>query len=226
MHRRYAVYFAPPAGGALGRLGSVWLGRDAETGAQLLQPAAGGLALGPVTTAPRRYGLHATLKPPMRLVEGCSSDDLLAALRGLARGLAPVSLGRLRLVRLGGFLALVPEAQPAALEHLAADVVAGLDHLRAPPDEAELARRRAVGLSRRQEALLMRWGYPYVMEEFRFHVTLTDRLDDAIAGPVTRAAEAHFAEVLAEPQRLADLAVFAEDAGGVFHLVTRVPLTG
>jgi len=226
MHQRHAIYYAPPAGSALARLGAAWLGRDAESGAILPQPVAGGLALEALTAAPRRYGLHGTLKPPMRLAQGCGPEDLAAALRSLAARLAPVDLGPLRLARIEGFLALVPDPQPAALEHLAAEVVAGLDHLRAPPDEGELARRRAAGLGPRQEALLARWGYPHVMEEFRFHVTLTERLAEEAAGPVTRAAAAHFAEALAEPQRLGDLAVFGEDAGGTFHLLTRVPLTG
>ena len=35
------------------------------------------------------------------------------------------------------------------------------------------------GLTDRQEALLTQWGYPYVMEEFRFHITLTGALDPA-----------------------------------------------
>lgn len=234
MHQRYAVYYAPPAGSALARLGAAWLGRDAETGvetgvetgAEPARPAAGGPALADLTAAPRRYGLHATLKPPMRLAEGRGLDDLLAAARALAAGLAPVELGRLRLGMLDGFLALVPAPQTAALERLAAEVVAGLDHLRAPPGDGELARRRAAGLSPRQEALLARWGYPYVMEEFRFHITLTGPLAPELAETVRAAAADHFASALDEPQRLADLAVFGERPDGVFDLITRVPLSG
>ncbi|MGY6411168.1 MAG: DUF1045 domain-containing protein [Alkalilacustris sp.] len=222
MHRRFAVYYAPPAGGALARLGATWLGRDAETGATPVQPE--GLAA--LTAAPRRYGLHGTLKPPLRLAEGCTAEGFVAAVAALAARCAPVDLGPLRLRRIGGFLALVPDPQPAALEALAARVVADLDGFRAPAPEAELARRRAAGLSPRQEALLLRWGYPYVMEEFRFHVTLTERLADDGAGPVLAAAQAHFTALDGAPQRIEDLAVFGEDDAGVFHLLTRVPLTG
>ena len=224
MHRRHAVYYAPPATGALARLGATWLGRDAETGARPAQPAIGNIA--EVTSAPRRYGLHGTLKPPMRLADGCTADDLVAAVQALATTCAPVDLGQLRLKRLGGFLALVPEPQPAALEALAARTVRDLDHLRAAPHEAELARRRAAGLSPRQEGLLLRWGYPYLMEEFQFHVTLTGRLPADLSDTLMQAATDHFDEALSEPQCLADLAVFGEDDAGVFHLITRTPLTG
>lgn len=227
MHRRYAIYHAPAPGSALARLGAAWLGRDADGGGARVQPALpDGLDIAALTAEPRRYGLHGTLKPPMRLAAGATADDLLAAVAALAARLTPVDLGRLRVAGLGPFLALVCEPQPAALDDLAAAVVAGLDGFRAPPTGAELARRRAAGLTPRQEALLSRWGYPYVMEEFRFHVTLTGRLPAEAMGPVVAAAEAHLAPALAEPQRLDALAVFGEDEAGLFHCLTRVPLSG
>src|SRR5438445_432365 len=36
----------------------------------------------------------------------------------------------------------------------------------------------ATGLSARQAELLARWGYPYVHDEFRFHMTLTGPIAD------------------------------------------------
>jgi hypothetical protein len=132
-----------------------------------------GLHIAALTVEPRRHGLHGMLKPPMRLADGATAEDLLAAVAALARRLTLVDLGRLRVAPLGPFLALVCDSQPAALEALAAAMVSDRDAFRAPPAEAEFARRRATGPAARQETLLARWGYPYVMEEFRFHVTLT-----------------------------------------------------
>jgi hypothetical protein len=43
---------------------------------------------------------------------------------------------------------------------------------------------------------------------------------------VRDAAAAWFAPVLGQPATMADLAVFGEDAAGVFHLLTRLPLRG
>lgn len=229
MFRRHAVYFAPEPGTPLARLGAAWLGRDAEAGGAAPPPVdlpPGCRPLAELTATPRRYGLHGTLKPPMRLAEGRSAEAFLAAVAALAGRLAPVDLGRLQPARLGRFLALVPAAQPAALDALAARVVRELDPFRAPPLPEEFGRRRAAGLAARQEALLRRWGYPYVMEEFRFHLTLTGPLAPHEAAPVAAAATAHFAPALAEPARVADLAVFGEDAAGVFHAIDRFPLTG
>lgn len=230
MYRRYAVYQAPLPGSRLARLGAAWLGRDARTGAEVAQPDAV-RGLWALTAAPRRYGLHATLKPPMRLAEGRCEDAFMAAVEDLAARCAPVDLGRMKLILLrqdsgDGFLALVPEDPPPALAALAAEVVRALDDFRAPADAAELARRRAAGLNPRQEALLERWGYPHVMEAFRFHITLSGPLDSASTPDVVAAAEAHFAPVLSEPQRIADLAVFGEGEDGAFHDLRRFVLTG
>ncbi len=228
-YNRYALYYAPSHACVLARRGAQWLGRDAETGETFAPPdAAAGLArpLDEITASPRRYGLHGTLKPPMRLADGYGPSALMVEAQALAASYPPIGLGRLRVARLGRFLALVPEAPPRALSAFAAAVVEALDGFRARPDAAELDRRRAAGLTPRQEALLARWGYPYVMEEMRFHVTLTGKLHEGEIGPVTAAAEAHFADALERAQSMTNLAVFGEDDDGVFHLVRRLPLRG
>lgn len=228
MFSRFAVYYAPATGSDLARLGASWLGRDAETG--VVQQAAPDLpgcrTMAEITASPRKYGLHATLKPPMRLAEGRTADDLMAAAADWTARRAPVDLGPLRVAALGPFLALVPVVQPQQLVDFAADLVRDLDTFRAPPSDAEIARRRKHRLTPQQEALLARWAYPYVMDELRFHVTLTDQLAPHEKPVVTAAAEAHLAPVLAAPVTMTDLAVFGEDAEGVFHLIRRLPLQG
>ena len=228
-YERYALFFAPAQGGVLARLGAAWLGRDAGTGARFAPPEAAADLPRPhaeITATPRRYGLHGTLKPPMRLAPGCGAEALARAAQALADCYAPVSPGRLRVARLGHFLALVPEVQPHALSALAAAVVEALDGFRAPPAADELARRRAAGLTRAQEHMLLRWGSPRVMDEFRFHITLTGPLEAAEIAPVTRVAEAHFAPALARAPVMSSLALFGEDGDGVFLLVRRLPLRG
>ncbi|MFZ4410791.1 MAG: DUF1045 domain-containing protein, partial [Paracraurococcus sp.] len=174
---RVALYWAPELDDPLHALASAWLGRDAETGAALPQPALPGLDIAALTADPRGYGLHATLKPPFRLA--VSWAEAMAAAEALAGRLAPFDLPPLAVHDLDGFLALRETAPCPALQALADACVEALDPCRAPPGEAELARRRRSGLSPRQEALLARWGYPYVFAEWRFHVTLTRRLTAA-----------------------------------------------
>lgn len=225
---RYAIYWAPPADSALSLLGAAWLGRDAATDRPLAQPAIDGFAadrLAAITAEPRRYGLHATLKPPFRLAEGRSAAELGQALARFARQRPPVSIPALRLKRIGGFLALAPFSRAAGLDALAAAAVEAFDGFRAPPDAAELARRFGARLSPAQQANVARWGYPYVMEEFRFHVTLTGRVEDAVAERLAPHLAALFAPTLVAPLEITEIALFVEPAAGApFRLAQRFAL--
>ena len=191
MTSRYAIYYAPDDTSNLWRFGTEWLGRDPLTGAALPQPAIEGLDAGFVaaaTAAPRHYGFHATLKPPFALAPGTYAAHLIHALDDFAARQAPFAAPRLELARFGSFLAFALAAPDDRMTALAAGCVRDFDRFRAPPTEAELATRRKAGLSGQQEALLAKWGYPYVMEAFRFHMSLTgslptddlDRIEDAL----------------------------------------------
>jgi len=224
---RYAVYAAPQPG-PLADFTASWLGWDPVAGAQRDHPEIEGLPrpVAELTATPRKYGFHGTLKPPFRLAGGTSRESLEADVAALADRLAPVELEGLHLSRIGRFLALTPQGGTAALERLAAEVVTGLDRHRAPASEAELARRRSAGLTPAQEAHLARWGYPYLMDEFRFHFTLTGKLEDSEAEAVMDVLAPLLAPLLPRPFRIADLCLFGEDEAGMFHLRGRYPLTG
>jgi putative phosphonate metabolism protein len=226
---RWAVYYLPPPEGATAALaaaGAAWLGWDVEAGREVAHPALPGLAapVADLTATPRRYGFHATVKPPFRLAAGTTPAGLRTACAALCAGLSPVRLDGLVLADLDGFLALVPAGDTAALEALAARAVAELDAFRAAALPEETARRRAAGLTPRQEALLVRWGYPYVMEEFGFHMTLTGRLDLGVRAGVAAALEEWLAPALPRPLDIGHLALAAEGADGRFRLVARWPL--
>lgn len=221
---RLAVYYAPRAG-AFADHAAAWLGRDAETGTELPRPDIG-LPAEAITVDPARYGFHGTLKPPFRLAPGQTLDALHLALGLLARQLAPVSLPGLHLADLRGYQALVPLGDHAALDALAARVVQDLDPFRAALTPAEIARRRPERLSPNQRALLDRWGYPFVLDEFRFHLTLTDRLDPALAAQAGPALAAHFDPVLPAPFVIEDLCLFGEGPGGQFRILHRYALSG
>lgn len=222
--KRYAVYYAPPAGEFADRA-NAWLGWDAERAAVVVQPDLG-LPAADITNDPRKYGFHGTIKPPFRLAEGQSFNLLCDGLGELATKIAPVILPGLRLANIDGFLALIPTGDQGPLLSLGAAVVRGLDGFRAPLTEAEVARRRPERLSPRQRDLLDQWGYPFVMEEFRFHLTLTDRLPDDLAIRAAAILSDHFAPVLPQPFAVADLCLFAEAQDGRFHLLHRYALSG
>ncbi|NDV01324.1 DUF1045 domain-containing protein [Pseudoroseicyclus tamaricis] len=220
---RYALYYTPPPG-PLAAAGADWLGWSIDEGAARVQPALPLPRPGEaITEAPRRYGFHATLKPPFRLAGGRQPEELEAGARALCARLPPVRLAGLRLAALGPFLALVPEGETGPLGALAGALVEGLDSFRAPPAEADLARRRVSGLSARQEELLQRWGYPYVFEEFAFHMTLTGPLPEEERDAVASTLRTLFAPHLG-PLTIDEITLAGEDEAGRFHSLARLPL--
>ena len=222
---RIALYWAPEADDPLHAAGSTWLGRDAATGAALPQPSLPGLDLVEATADPRGYGLHATLKPPFRLADGyAAARDATAA---LAARLAPFDLPPLAVHDLDGFLALRETAPCPALHAFADACVEALDAHRAPATEAEIARRRPERLPPRQRAHLDRWGYPYVFEEWRFHVTLTRRLKPEEKAVILPAVSAHLGDAPAISRRVSAISLFVQPAPGApFTIAERLPLRG
>lgn len=222
---RLALYWAPEVDDPLHRLGSAWLGRDAESGAPCIQPTLPEFDIAALTADPRGYGLHATLKPPFRLAKNW--PEAIGMAKALADRIAPFALPPLAVQDLDGFLALRETAPCPALHALADACVEALDACRAPPDEAELARRRKAGLSPAQAALLERWGYPYVFAEWRFHVTLTRRLTAAEKAVVLPTVTAFLGEAAARPRQVREICLFTQAAPGApFLIAERLPLRG
>ncbi len=215
---RYAVYFAPSPQSPAWALGSQWLGRCAATGRLYGQPTIAGLSaaeFAALTAAPRRYGWHATLKAPFMLAQGSTEDSLRVAVAHLAKTLKAFDLPTLRVTQLDDFLALTADGDTAEL-HAAADAcVTELHPCAAPLGDSELQRRRKAHLTARQDQLLVRWGYPYVLEEFRFHCSLTGSLSQLSAPHIQAVAQAARAAFDAHGScRFDTLALFAEPTPG------------
>jgi hypothetical protein len=222
---RVAAFYAPETDDPLFAAAATWLGRDPVSGAPMPQPDVPGIA--GITAEPRLYGFHATLKPPMRLASGARWEAVLNAAADLAASVVPFALPRLAVADLHGFLALRETEPSASLQALADLCVAGLDAFRAAPAPTELERRRHAGLSPAQDALLRRWGYPYVFGAWFFHMTLTRRLDAAAHALYRPAAERHLAHAIAEPRRVAAISLFIQPAPGEpFLLAERLRLRG
>jgi putative phosphonate metabolism protein len=227
---RYAIYFTPPPSSAWWRFGARWLGRDPATGERVEQPVVAGVpreAFHALTEAPRPYGFHATLKAPFALREGASRKVLLNALARFGQERRPIPLPPLEVRRLDDFLVLVPERREARLNELAADCEREFEAFRAPLAPAELDRRRRRGLSPRQDRYLEEWGYPYVLAEYRFHLTLTGSLEEAPPHHMAALVAAARNALPRAPLRLDAVALFEQpEPTAPFRLVRRFLLRG
>lgn len=218
MNARYAVFYAPGRDSPWWAFGTSWLGRDEQCDVTLPRPALPGVAgdgMEALTASPRRYGFHATLKAPFRLGPGITAEALQARLQSFAQGRRAVPLGVLAPAVLDGFVALVPTAANPALQALASSCVTELDALRAPTTAAERQRRRVDPADARATELFERYGYPHVLERFRFHMTLTGPVNEALAGQVVAQLARPVAQLNAQAPLVLDrLCLFVEPGEG------------
>jgi putative phosphonate metabolism protein len=214
---RYAICFTPPPHDALAVAAAQWLGRNAFSGHAVELPAIRGIDLQEIayhTALPRRYGFHALLKAPFRLPADISEAMLLRHLMRFASACEPFALPTLEIARLGDFYGLAPAMPCDTMRLLAAAVVQEFDAFRAPLSEAELERCDPGNLSAAQFANLHRWGHPYVMDEFRFHLALTGPLPPREMPRFEAALRNFFGFHLRRPVEVANLALFAEEEQG------------
>jgi len=227
---RYALYFTPPQHDPLTDLAARWLGRDAFTGEALPTPDAGPFDAedhARLTADPRRYGFHATLKAPFALAASVTETDLLETVTDFASRTPAFDIPELVLGQLGHFFALVPGSVHQPLQNFAANVVKSFEPFRAALSEADIARRKPESLGEAERANLMRWGYPYVMDEFRFHMTLTGPVGREHQPVVGNLLRDRFAAHIGRPLAVAGIAVFVErERGGPFTVHTLLPLAG
>ena len=211
---RYAIYFAADANSALSRFGAELLGYDAHTGNEMPFPEEP-LRTAPdwrdITADPRKYGFHATLKAPMALTPGKTEAELVAACATFAGRARTIPLIRPVVDSISGFIAVIPAEPVGDLQQFAADCVRNFDSFRAPLSAEDRARRKPEKLSERQRDYLDRWGYPYVMEEFRFHMTLTGRLDAERRGAILEMLRAQFAGLKLDTLAIDRIALFRQD---------------
>lgn len=225
---RYAIYFAPGPADPLTLEASSWLGRDAFTGRTLPHPETGALSretIARITSSPRRYGFHATLKAPFRLAAGRSEDELVAAFDRFAAETPAFTVPEMVVGNLDGFFAIVPREPSSALGALAARAVTAFEKFRAPLTKADIARRDPDRLSPAEVANLHDWGYPYVFESFRFHMTLTGRIRDEDRSEIEIELQRLFTPVIPRPFPIEGLGLFVEpESGAPFHVLRHAAL--
>lgn len=216
---RYAIYYIPDL--PLFQIGSDWLGWNSITG----QDTSLSADHHRITDRPRKYGFHATVKPPFSLASNSTLGELQNAFHAFCATVSPATGGTLKISRLGRFLAMTQDVQSNEVTELAASTVSHFDKFRAPQSDQDIEKRRQRRLTPEQDALMLRWGYPYVMQEFKFHMTLTGPLQNDEIETIKRDANTRFQEFLGQPLKIASLALLGEASdSGRFHVINKLSL--
>jgi len=226
---RYGIYYVPASDTPLAEFGSAILGYDLERATERERLNVPGLAEGQLarlTSRARRYGFHATLKAPFALLADRSRIDVLKLAADIADRCHAVEISGLEVAMLGRFVALTPPRPCPELNALAAAFVEGLDLLRAVKARDE-AKWPPAKLSSRQSELLDAWGYPYVFDQYRFHMTLTDPIPAQLAGAVRDALRRAAAGVIGKPLIIDAVVVVEEtEPTAPFRGIARLRLRG
>lgn len=224
MFERYAMFYTPT--GPLADFGARWLGWDSAQGCAVPHVDCAGIDVAAITQTPRKYGLHGTVKAPFHLAQGCDLAEMQDAAQTFAAGQAAFDIGTLELRYAHGFVALRPRHVQTALQDFAAATVKALDPFRAPLSDAYIARRRASNLTVRQDQQMLDWGYPYIFDDFHFHLTLTGSLDADAAAQVISVLAQHLDGIVPTPFTIDAITLMGQDADGMFHQIHRYALTG
>ena len=212
---RFAIYFAPEISSNLHTIGSQWLGRDSSSGKSIKQPNIKGVSSSyfyKVTKNPRLYGFHATLKAPFRLNTEFTLTDLCSQIQRLSTLSKPFSIN-LKVRELGNFITLMMDPNEQKMQNLASKLVENLDQFRAPLHQKEIDKRRMSDLTTSQDKNLLKWGYPYVFNDFRFHMTLTEKIpcksDQEL---MVNLASLYFSENLDHTTKVSSISLFFQES--------------
>lgn len=218
---RYAIYFSTEADHPLTRAAAAWLGRDAF--GAFIPEAVGREDL---VAEPARYGFHGTLKAPFHLHQGIDEASLFDAFDEFCAETPAFEIPEIVIGQLGPFFALVPGKDAhLGINALAEACVRTFEPFRAPLSDADLARRKPETLPDRQRQYLLDWGYPYVFDEFRFHMTLTGAVPEADRSDVRSRLEMHFGGFAGKLLAVSHLALFVEpERGSPFNVQWIKPL--
>ena len=228
---RYAIYFAPRLDSVWWNAGSEWLGRCSfreEAINQCYPPSIAPEKFLQLTASPRRYGWHATMKAPFVLRGDADFNQLKNKLSLICEQFKAFELPKLHVTRLDDFLALTPVGDTTEISRVERACVTELHELAAPLPPDELLRRRTAGLSLAKDSMLLRWGYPHVLDYFRFHMSLTGPLRDCSELQIQSLINFASEKFDALPNcQFESLAIFAEpERGADFVLIEHCMFSG
>lgn len=225
-YNRVAIFYAPASKSSLANFGSEWLGWDVENATEVKHPDIPSLPLpiSDMVVTPQKYGFHGTLKAPFKLNTTKSEDDLRAALHSFTQQTPKFTIGQMAVAQLDNFVAIIQQSQSTNLHNFAATIVEHFEEFRKPLSENDVAKRRKANLTQRQDELMLQWGYPFVFEEFKFHLTLTGKLNESDAEATKNILARHLSGILNKPLQIVDICLYGEREDGRFEIIERFPL--
>ena len=227
-YKRYAIYYAPIENPELDLFGKCWLGWDPYKGEETTKSDLSKLTsfkkFSSLVLTPKQYGFHGTIKAPFRLKNEYTYNDLENKVREISKQIQSFHLDKLVIKKLGNFIALTP-SKNLKVNDVSNKFVEGLDFLRDDLSEDEIKKRNPHKLSFNQKKKLFKWGYPYVFNEFKFHLTLTGKLRIEEIDNVYKYLQTILKSVNLRKIHFKSICIFGQKTDEKFYFIKKINFT-
>ena len=226
-YSRYAIYYAPPKESSLEEFGRYWFGWD-PLNAKLINNKQrinylNGFGIKNLKNIDKnvliakKYGFHGTLIPPFKLNKNYSTNLLFKKTEDIAKKFKKFKFYKFKLKKMNNFYAFVQNKKNNNINKLSNRLVRELFKFRSPLTKKEIDRRNPSKLSKLQLNILYKWGYPYLMSEFNFHMTLASEVTGNKLYLELKKIERNKEIILNEINNFDKIYIFGENQKGMFE---------
>ena len=226
-YSRYAIYYAPPKESSLEEFGRYWFGWD-PLNAKLINNKhrinylnrfgiKNLINIDKNVLIPKKYGFHGTLIPPFKLNKNYSTNTLFKKTEEIAKKFKKFKFYKFKLKKINNFYAFVQNKKNNNINKLSNRLVRELFKFRSPLTKKEIDRRNPSKLSKLQLSILYKWGYPYLMSEFNFHMTLASEVTGNKLYSELKKIEKNKEIILNEINNFDKIYIFGENQKGMFE---------
>ena len=226
-YSRYAIYYAPPKESSLEEFGRYWFGWD-PLNAKLINNKhrinylnrfgiKNLINIDKNVLIPKKYGFHGTLIPPFKLNKNYSTNTLFKKTEEIAKKFKKFKFYKFKLKKMNNFYAFVQNKKNNNINKLSNRLVRELFKFRSPLSKKEIDRRNPSKLSKLQLNILYKWGYPYIMSEFNFHMTLASEVTGNKLYFELKKIEKNKEIILNEINNFDKIYIFGENQKGMFE---------
>lgn len=233
-YKRVAIYFLPKKNSSLENFGKNLLGRDINKKRKISLTRRQKYFINRRFTyfdelkdyceKPAKYGFHATLKAPFRLKRNVKTKDFYDVISHIAAQHSRFKIKGLKIVYRKKFTFITSRKEIKSLINLENDLVKHLDTFRAELNKTEIKKRNPDSLTFKQNKYLKEWGYPFVLDQFKFHMTLMNQNNNKLSNKQKLELEKLIYKISNNLLEFNEISLLGENKNGYFEEIKRFKL--
>ena len=233
-YKRVAIYFLPKKNSSLENFGKNLLGRDINKKKKISLTRRQKYFINRGFTyfdelkdyceQPAKYGFHATLKAPFRLKRNVKTKNFYDVISHIAAQHSRFKIKGLKIVYSKKFTFITSRKPNKLLINLENDLVKHLDTFRAELNKTEIKKRIPDSLTFKQNKYLKEWGYPFVFDQFKFHMTLMNQNNNKLSNKQKLELEKLIYKISNNVIEFNEISLLGENKNGYFEEIKRFKL--